>query len=246
MALDPAAAYDETHRTITALIHECTDAELAITVPATPLWSVLDVVRHVCGVAHDAVYGDVPLDLNPMEAWHTDEGKRRGDEYTARHIESRVDASRDDILAEWDGVTARMLPMVAGQVPFPQPVPLLEFVGVTDLAVHSQDIRGALRRPGDRESAAVGIALAGYATGLGLRVASRGLPALAIRYGGRERMIGTGPPAATWSGERYEVFRALSGRRSRRQIAAMDWDGDPTPYLSIISQYGERADDLVE
>jgi hypothetical protein len=72
------------------------------------------------------------------------------------------------------------------------------------------------------------------------------MPALRIRYGERERVVGGDAPAATWSGDRFEVLRALAGRRSRRQIEAMGWEGDAAPYLSLIPAYGERADDLIE
>ncbi|HET6214793.1 MAG TPA: hypothetical protein VFE14_18140, partial [Micromonosporaceae bacterium] len=72
------------------------------------------------------------------------------------------------------------------------------------------------------------------------------LPAFAVRYGEKSRVVGNGEPAATVTADRYELVRMFAGRRSRRQIAAMDWAGDPTPYLPIIPAYGERADDLVD
>ena len=45
---------------------------------------------------------------------------------------------------------------------------------------------------------------------------------------------------------RFELFRALSGRRSPAQIRAWDWTGEPDPYLSMFAPYGVRADALVE
>jgi hypothetical protein len=44
-------------------------------------------------------------------------------------------------------------------------------------------------------------------------------------------------PAATVSAEAFELFRAISGRRSADQIRAMAWDGDPEPYVSTVSPY---------
>jgi hypothetical protein len=38
----------------------------------------------------------------------------------------------------------------------------------------------------------------------------------------------------------------LAGRRSRAQIEALDWTGEPDAYLSLLPAYGERADDLNE
>jgi hypothetical protein len=50
----------------------------------------------------------------------------------------------------------------------------------------------------------------------------------------------------TLSGERYELLRSLTGRRSRRQIEALDWEGDREPYVGMIPAYGEREDDIIE
>jgi hypothetical protein len=136
--------------------------------------------------------------------------------------------------------------MFRGERPFPWWIPFLPNILVTDLAVHAQDVRNALGRPGDRDSAGVGSALAGYAAGVGLKISVLGLPALMVRYGSKERLLGTGEPAAVWSGDRYEIFRALAGRRSREQILAMGWEGDPAPYVALIPAYGERSEALVE
>jgi hypothetical protein len=37
--------------------------------------------------------------------------------------------------------------------------------------------------------------------------------------------------------EPFELFRSLSGRRSRDQIRAMDWTRDPEPLLEVLSPY---------
>ena len=90
------------------------------------------------------------------------------------------------------------------------------------------------------------VAFSSYAGGLHLRLAGSGLPALRIAYGAKERVLGDGEPAATVAAERFELYRAMGGRRSRAQILAYDWSGDPEPYLPLIPAYGERADDLEE
>jgi hypothetical protein len=88
--------------------------------------------------------------------------------------------------------------------------------------------------------------LAGYCFGVDYRLRALGLPALELRYDGKERTLGEGPPAASVTAERWELLRVLAGRRSRDQIAALDWSGDPAPYLPLLPAYGERADALVE
>jgi hypothetical protein len=72
------------------------------------------------------------------------------------------------------------------------------------------------------------------------------MAALRLQYDGKERLCGSTDPAVTLSGERYELLRALSGRRSRRQIEALDWEGDREPYVAMVPAYGERLDDVVE
>jgi hypothetical protein len=107
-------------------------------------------------------------------------------------------------------------------------------------------VRGALGVPGDRDSAGVSVAFVGYATTLGFKLAANGVAALRLRYGDRERLVGDGEPAASLSGDRYELFRALAGRRSRDQILAMGWEGDPAAYVDLIPAYGPRVDALLE
>jgi hypothetical protein len=34
------------------------------------------------------------------------------------------------------------------------------------------------------------------------------------------------------------LFRALHGRRTVEQVRAMDWDGDPEPWLSAFFLFG--------
>jgi hypothetical protein len=57
---------------------------------------------------------------------------------------------------------------------------------------------------------------------------------------------GTGAPAATLAGDPFELFRALSGRRSLDQVRALAWDGDPEPYLDLFAPYPMPASPLVE
>jgi hypothetical protein len=161
-------------------------------------------------------------------------------------VEDRRGLALQQVLDEWSGHIERLLPMLRGEVPFGTSLPFVGHVVNTDLAVHSQDVRGAVRVPGDRDSAGVGIGLAGYSFGLDLRIRALGLPALTLRYGEKERILGDGDSAATLEAERFEIFRALSGRRSRYQILAMKWTGDPGPYLALIPAYGERTDPIDE
>jgi uncharacterized protein (TIGR03083 family) len=241
--LDLARAYEETHDRLAALVRELNPEALATPVPATPAWSVRDVVAHLTGVAADCVSGDgwevygAVVQRSVLAAL---------DARTATQVEDRRTVPIDEVLDEWATQTALLLPVLSGEQPPAVAAPFADRMVVTDVATHAQDVRGALGRPGDRDSLGVGAAFSSYAGGLHLRLSSSGIPALRLRYGDKERVAGDGEPAATVAAERFELYRALAGRRSRNQILAFDWSGDPEPYLPIIPAYGERADDLVE
>jgi hypothetical protein len=44
----------------------------------------------------------------------------------------------------------------------------------------------------------------------------------------------------------FELFRWRMGRRSRAQMAAMDWSGDPAPFLDHLAVFGPSPLDIVE
>jgi uncharacterized protein (TIGR03083 family) len=220
--------------------------QLGEKVPASPDWSVRDVVAHVTGVASDAAHGRIPPDLDLVRALLDSAQAGIRDALTADQVESRTGHSLEEILTEWDEVLREVLPMIRGERPFPRSVPFVDAALVTDLATHSQDIRNALGMPGERESAGVSIAFVSYATTLGLRLAQNGVPPLRLEYGGKGRLTGEGAPGATVSADRYELYRALAGRRSADQIRALDWEGDPEPYLDLIPAYGPRMDSVIE
>ena len=45
---------------------------------------------------------------------------------------------------------------------------------------------------------------------------------------------------------RYEAFRWRMGRRSRGQLAALDWSGDPAPVLDHLVVFGPAGADIIE
>jgi len=45
---------------------------------------------------------------------------------------------------------------------------------------------------------------------------------------------------------RFEAFRWRMGRRSRDQLAALDWSGDPAPVLDHLVVFGPARTDIVE
>jgi uncharacterized protein (TIGR03083 family) len=244
--IDLADAYTETHDHLVDLVGGLPEEMLGRTVAATPAWDVRDAVAHVTAEAYIATTGDAPPDLNLLESLRSQEMADRRDALNAQHIEARRDRPLQAVLDEWAGLVEQVLPMMRGERPFPFAHPFIDNILVADLAMHAQDIRSTVGAPGDRDSAGVGVALGAFTFGLDFRLNALGLPGLRVGYGQKERILGPEPVGATMATDRFELVRALTGRRSSAQIRAYDWEGDPEPYVPIIPAYGPRDDDIID
>ena len=150
------------------------------------------------------------------------------DPWTSAQVERSRDIPTADLLARWgeQAVTFEQLPLP------PE--------AVVDLATHEQDIRGAVDRPGARDSEELTWAFDRVAE----RTVER-LPGLRIEVDGAA--FGPDDAPTTLRGERYELFRALLGRRSAAQISRLDWsDGPPPERIDELPMFGPAAADLIE
>lgn len=164
------------------------------------------------------------------------------------------------MLEEWSAAAPRLESSV--QI-HPSPLPTL---WVLDLTAHEHDVRGALGRPGARETRALVMAVDFLVRqGLHRRLVEMELGGLAVRTPVASWIVGGDAPSAeTWdSASRvdesatrsravelslFEAFRALTGRRSAAQIARYSWTSDPEPLLAAF-QFGTfttRTTDLDE
>ena len=204
-------------------------------------------MAHVTGIAVDAAAGALPADVNLLEQFRDDDVVRARDAFADGQVHRRGGRTSAEVVAEWDAAEPAVVDRLDRDGHDPAALPFaFDVVLVTDLCVHADDVAAAVGVPAHRHTAATRVALAGYCFGVDHRLRALGLPALVLRYDGKERMIGEGPAAATVTADRWELLRVLAGRRSRAQIAALDWTGDPGPYLPLLPAYGERAGDLIE
>jgi uncharacterized protein (TIGR03083 family) len=244
-ALD--VAYAETKAGMLRSIGEPDSPAWSTRVPATPAWDVLDVVAHVTGLAVDGATGAMPGEVNLLEQFRDPDVVAARDGYADGQVLRRRGRGPSAVIGEWDAAEPALLEQLRGGTTGPGALPFgFDFVLVTDLCVHADDVAIALGLPANRDTAASRVALAGYAFGVDYRIRALGLPALALCYEGKERTLGDGPPAATVAADRWELLRVLAGRRSRDQILGLDWTGDPDPYLPLLPAYGEREDALTE
>ena len=242
---DLAGAYADARQRLQQLAAGLDDASLMAPVPACPDWTVRDIVAHLVGVAEEVVSGT--YFAGAADAW-SDEGLAgQRDQWTASQVRSRRDRPVSVMLAEWAGAAAVLEPILAGAVPRPPgSPPWLPSAPVADLAVHLHDVRGAIGLPGDRDAPATGLGLRIYARWLGERLDQAGRPAVRLRVGKREWVEGSGRPAVAVTAEPFELFRAISGRRSVDQVRALAWDSDPEPFLDVLSPYPMPTAPLVE
>ncbi len=72
--------------------------------------------------------------------------------------------------------------------------------------------------------------------------------ALVVHHGGATDTFGSNPPVARLRVDDFELVRALTGRRSREQITAFDWDGEFAPEHLVLTRFADqvRPDPLVE
>jgi uncharacterized protein (TIGR03083 family) len=240
---DIAGLYDETRKSVSDLVSSLGVDELDRPVPATPGWTVKDVVAHLAGEVTCAIKGDFPREF--FASIGDPPGVVKLNDWTARMVAERSERPLDELLDEWAFGTQELLPMLRGETARPEGIPqFADRVLVTDLGVHQQDINGALGLVRDRESSALRVGMSSLVAMAGMRLG--GLAPLQVRTEEKGYVAGQGEPGATVSATRFELFRALSGRRNPDQIRSYDWDGEPEPYIPMFYPYGPREEPLVE
>jgi uncharacterized protein (TIGR03083 family) len=208
-----APAYAELRVRVSEIVRE-TDPELMeAPAPATPEWRVRDVLAHLSGVADDVVNGR----LDGIAS----------DEWTAAQVDKRRDLSIGEMLTDWEQWSPGFEQMLAAAP--------MEITGqaLYDAATHEHDIRHAIGRPGARDSDAVGY---GWEWLVAVRT-SAGAPAIRFVTELGEDVAGTGEPAVTVRASRFELVRATTGRRTREEIAAYDWEPAPDPALLLAAPF---------
>jgi len=224
--VDPAALYERERHDFVSFVGGLTPLEVATTVPATPAWSVHDVLAHLVGIA---------ADLNAQEF-----GTGDSDAWTARQIETRRLDTIEQLADEWDreGPTFE-----AGLGLFGYDFGA-HYLG--DLLQHVGDVHTAVGRCPARDDIAVAVALDFYLGSFEETLAENDLGAVDVRVGDDHWRLGPAPVRATLTAERYELFRSLGGRRTLDEIRALQWSGDEEAIVGLVSRYPVPASTLHE
>ncbi len=240
-----ADLYEQLRNDISELVAGLDPDVLETPVPATPGWNIRHVVTHLTADATCVIAGDFPAAF--FQAIGESSAVAEVNDWTARQLAEREDRSLEELLQEWKNSSIELADMMRGEKPWPEGAFMFADAALlTDAAVHQQDIFGALGIERARDTVPIKIGLKAYIVAVSWRLAAAELAPLRFDFGDKSDIAGEGEPGATVRASRFELFRALSGRRSPDQIRAYDWDGDPEPYIPFFYPYGIRNDALVE
>jgi uncharacterized protein (TIGR03083 family) len=214
--MDLVALYAETQGRIIDLVSPLEPPSLATPVPATPRWTIQQVVSHLAGVCANVVDGET--EGAASEAW------------TDRQVAAREGRALTEVLEEWRGRAPALLEMLA--------TPGQADSSAFDILTHEHDLRGALGLAGPSDPAAI-LAVTSRVTGrVDHLVGKKGLPAMRLVTDECEWICGSDEVAVTGTAPSMEWFRALFGRRSAAQILTYTWAGDPKPYFGLLNLFG--------
>lgn len=196
---------------LTELYAGLSSEQLATAVPGCPQWVVRDVLSHLVGLTADVCSQN--MDNAGSPAW------------TQAQIDARADASVAEVLEEWD----------KRAVGFEAAIPEMGMLGTIftwDVTLHGDDVREALGLPlGSSETHAM--TLDGIIGQADRR--AEGIGTLTLRAGDGEWTIGSGSPTASVTAPGAgELARVVGARRTDVQVLALDWTGDPTPWLDTL------------
>ncbi|MDK1361089.1 hypothetical protein QNO00_12550 [Arthrobacter sp. zg-Y1219] len=207
-------AYLDGAARLIALARDAGDAKADTIVPASPAWSVRNVVAHLTSVAS--------ISVNQL-GW--------GDDVQAtidREVADRADSTVDSITKEWEALLGPLASMFAGHPSGPL---------VVDVVTHEHDVRAALGPEYQDHSAGLEEALSamvGWVRYLGL-VGEPGLllktPTSQALFGGPEIGCEVELPSD------WELFRLLGVRRSEEQLMAYPATGNKSLLLAVTSRY---------
>jgi uncharacterized protein (TIGR03083 family) len=203
---------------LTELLRGLDEDDWSVPVPACPGWSVHDVLGHLVGIAEDANAG---LITGPPP-----------ESVTAAEVERHRRDRHGDLLDQWAEQSEPFEKLITAVEAWP---PAL------DVLSHEHDIRAALGRPGARDDELV---LEGARQMIefldieGTVTVDLGTETVrSARKPGPDYLLRASP---------FEVFRFRLGRRSRDQVAALDWSRDPEAVLDDLFMFGPASAPLSE
>ncbi|MDK1019356.1 MAG: hypothetical protein QGD89_08145 [Actinomycetota bacterium] len=225
-----AEAYRRGHSRVVAFM-EGRDPE--ISVPATPLWGALDILRHLTGISADI-------------SDHIFDGFA-SDEWTRQQVESRRHLSAEEVVGEWNDVIGPASELLDTISEMGLPETIASAAGLTsikavppmaigDILHHEFDLRNAYGDTQGRDLLDLHFSASGHVKSLRGTFSVLGLPTIRVEStdAGMGWDVGFDEPVATLRASSFELMRGIGGRRTREEMGAMGWAGDPEPFLDSM------------
>lgn len=236
--VDPAGLYEQERTALLASLATLPAERLAVSVPASPAWSVLDVLAHLIGITADLNAQRFPT--GDAEAW-TDE-----------QVTTRRGRSFPALAEEWD----REAPAFEDGLRLFGYLFGAHFLG--DLLQHTIDIHHGAGDAWRPDPTTLAVALDHYLVTFGEALEAAGLGAVDVTVldaagpdgsAGESFRLGAGASVAAVRAGGLELFRAIGGRRTLTEIRALDWSGEGATVAAVtavVSCYGHPAASLGE
>lgn len=215
--MEVAEHYRGQREELSALVRGLDTAQLDAAVPGCPLWTVRQTLSHLVGVTADVCSGTMEDAGQPV--------------WTQAQVDARADKSIAELVEEW---TQR-------GPGFEEALPTMGFTGwvfTYDVTMHGDDIKEALGLPlGSSETHRVVL------DGIIDRARSRaeGIGTLTLKAGDETWVLGDGDPAASLTVASIgELARVIGSRRSDEAVRALDWTGDPEPWIPVLPLFRDR------
>lgn len=210
---DAAAEWRAAQGRVSALVRAAEPEHLALPVPACPDWSVRELLAHMIGLDRDVLAGNEPDDHDAS--------------WTQTHVDARRELDVDTLLAEWDGLADDLAAHLRED---PR--------ALGDAIIHEQDLRGALGRPGARDTDGLASIREQMAERLGDTLADLGAPVLELRGPDWRWRSGEGDPDVVLQADGFDLARALTSRRTAEQLRSWTTSGDVGPWLKAFEVLG--------
>src|SRR5688572_3548428 len=115
---DVGDLYDQIRTEISELVAGLEPGQLDTPVPATPEWTVRDIVAHLAADATCVTKGDFPTEF--FTNFGEEPGVQLVNDWTARQLQDRRDRSVEELLQEWKSSGNEMAAMMRGEKPWPE------------------------------------------------------------------------------------------------------------------------------
>lgn len=211
--MGPGSCYADSHSRLVELAAKADDD---LRIEATPDWPLIDLLRHLTGVAADVVTGNVSKYAQP--GW------------TARQVAERAHLDRHAVLAEWELAAAELSKMLDD----PSLDAFFRTAPLVDLTLHRQDIAEALEIDAALTDAEREILWPRRRELLTAQIEGLGLPHIRLRTLDGDTWESGGAPTCEVVAGDHELWRSLNGRRSLSAVESFQWIGGTiAPYAEV-------------